>query len=119
MGCKPRKIQAFKKYSPTHFQKIVEIDQKIYTLKLGQSDTMTFSLGLVERPEFIYTVNAKMYGEDLIHQIGNAVEFYSGKMVIANSQTQRGFSIRSVLYFGFCNKLKQILNVEILDILVK
>ena len=77
---------------------------------------MTFSLGLVERPEFIYTVNAKMYGEDLIHQIGNAVEFYSGKMVIANSQTQRGFSIRSVLYFGFCNKLKQILNVEILDI---
>lgn len=97
----------------------MEIDQKIYTLKLGQSDTMTFSLGLVERPEFIYTVNAKMYGEDLIHQIGNAVEFYSGKMVIANSQTQRGFSIRSVLYFGFCNKLKQILNVEILDILVK
>ena len=57
---------------------------------------MTFSLGLVERPEFIYTVNAKMYGEDLIHQIGNAVQFYSGKMVIANSQTQRGFSIRSV-----------------------
>ena len=55
---------------------------------------MTFSLGLVERPEFIYTVNAKMYGEDLIHQIGNAVQFYSGRMVIANSQTQRGFSIR-------------------------
>ena len=72
---------------------------------------MTFSLGLVERPEFIYTVNAKMYGEDLIHQIGNAVEFYSGKMVIANSQTQRGFSIRSVLYYDFCNK-KTILNVD-------
>ena len=62
--------------------------------QLGQSDTMTFSLGLVERPEFIYSVNAKMYGEDLIHQSGNAVEFYSGQMVIANSQTQRGFSIR-------------------------
>ena len=73
---------------------------------------MTFSLGLVERPEFIYTVNAKMYGEDLIHQIGNAVEFYSGKMVIANSQTQRGFSIRLVLCLGFDHKLKSISNFE-------
>ena len=62
--------------------------------QFGQSDTMTFSLGLVERPEFIYVVNAKMYEEDLIYQIRNAVQFYSGKMVIAKSQTQRGFSIR-------------------------
>lgn len=59
---------------------------------MGQADTMTIALGLIEKPEFVYTINAKMYGEDIIHQLGNFVDFYSATVTIANGNHQRGFA---------------------------
>ena len=66
---------------------------------------MTLTLGLLEEPKFVYTINGKMLGEDLLRQDA-AETFYSSTLTIANGETKRGFA------FSASNENNEMLAAE-------
>ena len=81
----------------------ISVTGLIYSI--GQPDTMTLVLGLLEEPKFVYTVNGKALGED-IRRNGAESEMYSAHITVANRANKRGFS------FGASNESNELLGQD-------